>query len=443
MKSRQWRFRWVCGVWMSIFAGLLGVLSVHAFDEPVRIMPDVYDVRSFGAKGDGVTDDTAAFQEALNAAGKDGMGGRVYAGRGDYLIAGNLSIPAYVSLEGLWQIPTSWSEYKGTTLLATADAGNATGTPFITLHSNSTLKGLAIFYPDQVPTESPIPYPWTISIGGKPDASGGVDNCSIVDVLIVNPYMAVDFGSVPNGRHYIRNLYAQPILKGLYVNQCIDVGRVENVHFWPFWTCNNPELRPLEMFIAQHGEAFIFGRTDWEYVLNTFCWGYKVGYRFIRTEAGLTNGNFLGIGADATNISVLVEDCYPYGLLITNGEFVSFLEPEPTSIVVKETNTGTIQFQNCSFWGPAKQIANIAGTGSVTFNNCNFSYWDSENHPAIEASGGNLIVNACHFNVKGKHVLLEKGLGSAVISSNRFAGRKNIVNNSLGKVESGLNVSTQ
>ena len=47
---------------------------------------DLYSVRDFGAKGDGKTDDTAAFQKALDAAGQAG-GGVVYAPRGNYFFA--------------------------------------------------------------------------------------------------------------------------------------------------------------------------------------------------------------------------------------------------------------------------------------------------------------------------------------------------------------------
>ena len=33
-------------------------------------------------------------------------------------------------------------------------------------------------------------------------------------------------------------------------------------------------------------EAFIFGRTDWEYVNNTFVFPVNIGYRFIETQGG-------------------------------------------------------------------------------------------------------------------------------------------------------------
>ena len=45
-----------------------------------------------------------------------------------------------------------------------------------------------------------------------------------------------------------------------------------------------------------HGRAFVFARTDWEYVLNTFAFGYAIGYHFIASKEGSCNGNFLGIG---------------------------------------------------------------------------------------------------------------------------------------------------
>ena len=101
-------------------------------------------------------------------------------------------------------------------LLAVAGAGDANGKPFITLHTSCTLRGLTIFHPEQKMTNPPVPYPWAIR--------GEGDNISLIDTLPVNPYQGVDFGTVPAGRHFINGLYGQPLYRGLFVDQCYDVG---------------------------------------------------------------------------------------------------------------------------------------------------------------------------------------------------------------------------
>ncbi|MCX8053738.1 MAG: glycoside hydrolase family 55 protein, partial [Armatimonadetes bacterium] len=362
------------------------------------------NVRDFGAKGDGSTDDTAAFQAALDSLAE--KGGTVFVPAGVYLIKTHIRVPNNVTLEGVWKVPVCFRGGSGSTLLAVEGEGSEEGPPFITLAINATIKGLTIFYPNQRP-DAIKPYPWCV-------ACEGGENASIVDCLLVNPYNAVDFGSKPSGRHYIRNLYGQPLRRGIFVDKCYDIGRIENVHFWPFWTWD--EKTGIREWLFQNGEAFIFARTDWEYVYNTFCYGYKIGYRFIQSENGAANGNFLGIGADATNISVLVEQSQSPGLLITNGEFVSFQGNDPTEIVVKETHRGVVQFVNCSFWGPAHQIAKIDGTGTVSFTACNFCHWDHprKGTPAIETFGGNLLVNGCNFMSAGKQIALRGKTLSAV-----------------------------
>lgn len=407
-----------------LFALLLASSGAIA-QQPSRV-----SVTDYGAVGDGVTDDTSAFQSAMEAVSE--KGGTVFVPVGDYLIKTHLVVPPLVTLEGVWEIPTAWTQHKGSTLYAVEGEGDVDGPAFITLSANSTIKGLTIFYPNQKP-DAIRPYPWCV-------ATSGGDNASIVDCLLVNPYQGVDFGTRASGRHYIRNLYGQPLRRGIFVDKCFDIGRIENVHFWPFWQWD--EKSGIRDWLVENGEAFIFGRTDWEYVFNTFCFGYGIGYRFIESKNGPMNGNLLGIGADATNIAVLVEQTQPAGLLITNGEFVSFFGDRPTEVVVRKSHTGVVQFSNCSFWGPAHQVARIAGTGTVTFNACNFVQWDRDSvkTPAIELFGGHLIINACNFMNDSPQLALRGESKSAIVVANRMGGPLAISNPVNADLQVGLNV---
>ena len=132
---------------------LVGIGTTHANEKAPAAVPDQFDVRQFGAGGDGKTDDTAAFQRALEAAGKAG-GGVVYAPRGNYFFAGHLNVPNAVTLAGIWQSVPAHNGIRdegmpkptddGTTFLVTEGAGGEDGPAFVTLNTNSTLKGVVL-----------------------------------------------------------------------------------------------------------------------------------------------------------------------------------------------------------------------------------------------------------------------------------------------------------
>ncbi|RQV96564.1 hypothetical protein EH221_04735 [bacterium] len=407
-------------VLVSIFSS-----SSSSTQDKITLSEGILNVKNFGAQGDGVTDDTPAFQKAFLAA--EQMGGTIlFIPTGNYLIKGRLDVPAHVVLKGVFEAPTARTQMKGSTLLAVADEGNPEGDPFITLHANSTLKGLTVFYPNQTQTNPPKPYPWTIR--------GIGDNCSIVDVLLVNPYQAVDFGTHPAGRHYIKNLYAQPLSKGIFVDQCYDVGRIEDVHFWPFWGGWNEDLGK---FTLENGVAFIFGRTDWEYVQNCFCIGFSVGFHFIRTKAGTPNVLLNQSGSDIGPVAVLVEECMPHaGISFSNSQMMA-------TVVIKETNKGPVKFTSCGFWGieETRNHAVLEGDGTTTFTACHFINWDRKNSdcPALHAVSGGLIVNGCEFIDDKPQIRLEKNVKSAVIFGNRLRGGSKIINHSTGSIEIGFN----
>jgi hypothetical protein len=403
------------------------LLSPAAWGQSV---PGMLNVRDFGAKGDGQTDDTAAFQKALDAVAKAG-GGKVMAPRGAYFFAGHLNVPAAVTLAGIWESVPAHNGLRdrglpkpaddGTTFLVTEGAGSETGPAFITLNTNSTLKGVVLYYPRQKPDDVPSPYPYAIAMRGK--------NPAVLDVELLNPYSGIDASC--NERHLIRNVQGQPLRRGVFVDAIYDIGRIENVHFNPWWS-NRPKLMAWQM---ANGEAFILARSDWQYMLNTFCFGYNVGYKFLRSGTGSCNGNFLGLGADDCWRAVVVEQSAPFGLLITNGEFVSFHGPDPTMVEVEKGHTGSVRFVNCAFWGPCRQIAKIAGRGTVGFSDCTFVQWDSkgEGRHAVQAASGTVLVRGCEFRANRPQIQLGEAVDRAVITDNLFAGPAQITNDSKGR----------
>jgi hypothetical protein len=411
---------------------LLLALTVTASAEPAG---DIYSVRDFGAKGDGKTDDTAAFQSALDAAGKAGSG-TVYAPAGNYFFAGHLVVPRSVTLKGSWESVPSHDGIRnanglkptdgGTTFLVTENPGNEDGAPFISLGDDCTLKGVVLYYPQQVPDEEPKPYPWAITMRGN--------NSAVLAVELLNPYNGINAAHA--NRHLIRDVQGQPLRRGIFVDAIYDIGRIEDVHFNPWWS-----MKPaLFHWQQEHGEAFVFARSDWEYVFNTFCFGYNIGYKFVKTKTGVCNGNFLGIGADDCYTAVEVEDSASFGLLVSNGEFTSFHGPDPTMVQVDAQNSGVVRFVNCAFWGPCNQIAKIDGKGTVGFSDCTFVQWDGNNlgREAIQADGGSVLVRGCEFREDKPQIKLGERVKHAVVSDNIFRGKPRITNDSTNAVGTDL-----
>lgn len=415
---------------------------------PLSVQAAVNDfarnVRDYGAKGDGKTDDTAALQKAMDEAGAAG-GGIVQVPVGNYLIKTHLSIPANVTLEGVWKAPPIAARAKspdpaydntwlaGSVLLAVEGAGKPDATPFIFLNANSTLKGMTIYYPEQRFDGPPTPYPWCV-------ASAGADNPSIVDCLLVNPYQAVDFGTRVAGRHYIRNLYGQPLYKGLFIDACFDVGRCENIHFWPFWTGHvlGGKGAAIDEWVLKNGTAFVLARSDWEYMSNCFAILYKVGMRFISaSQPGPGNYLLTQSGADCCDIALQVDETQGHsGISFSNSQIFG-------RIVVGDKNTGPVRFTGCGIFGAsgkieANEMIRIAGRGRVSFDNCSFYAIDPtpKTNDFINVAGGRLGISGSVFIGTAGHapIVLGENTISAIITGNEFYSSKQIVNNAKKEV---------
>jgi hypothetical protein len=382
-----------------------------------------WNVHDTGALGDGVTDDTAAIQKALDEAGAAG-GGVVHVPAGAYCIRGNLRIPGAVTLQGVFRTPPlnfkgPTGKLVGTVLEAYAGRGSQEGEPFIRLAGHAaTLAGLIVRYPEWKQSDvPPLPYPPTVL--GK-----GVEDVAVLDCLFLNAYEALHFQG--SARMIIRNVFGYPSYRGLYIDACYDISRVENCHFWPFGVHYKPD-DPYCKWVNVNGVAFEFGRTDWQYVTHTFCFGYGIGYRFSKTKNGSANGSFVGIGADSCRRAVYVEEAQKAGLLITNGEFVGrWSSKDSVGVEIAESvGQGKVNLNTCSFWGPLDMcLWSRSPRAQLSVANTNFCDWDisGTDAPAVRLDAGKAVLQGNTFDDGRTHVLVGEKMISAILMGNQAGG---------------------
>jgi hypothetical protein len=398
-----------------------------------------WNVLRAGAKGDGQFDCTAVFQRTLDSAGKAG-GGVVAVPAGRFRLDGCLSIPANVTLQGVYRVPPTTGPHAmtnltGSVLFAYAGRGETNGSPFIRLAgNNSVISGLIIAYPEWKQSDvPPIPYPPCVM-------SQDTENVGISECLLLNPYEGIRL--VRAHRHLVRNVTGYPIWRGLYVDECYDIGHVENVHYWPFgvsYEANNPYCK----WVNTQGTAFEFARTDWHYVLNTFCFGYGVGYKFSKSAHGSANGNFHGLGADSCQRAVVVDDSQPPGLLISNGEFVGrWSSTDAVCLEIGPQAGGKVSLVNCSFWGPIDRCVWMRSPAAqFTASACNFVDWDFRGvgSPAIQLDAGKAIIQGCTFNRENIHATISSNVTSAILTGNQAEGGFRVENHAGRRAQIALN----
>lgn len=433
---------------MKIKQLLIGLISAGLICSCIAANPINYvNVMDYGAKADGKTDDTQAIQNALNAAVNNG--GICFLPADSYRIDGTLIIPESVTMKGSYDGIPHPKYPIGTVLHIYGGKGNPEATPAITLKFNASIKNLMIHYPEQQAPPKVIPYPWTIRIDGE--------MCQVVDVAMTNPYMAIDCGTNVNELHFIRNVFACPLKIGVYIDQCYDVGRLENVHLNPnLWKRIGLEpMLPtppkgydgtedkywneiLIPYLKQNLIGFKIGKTDWEYISNCFVIFAKQGFLF--DDFGHSSGNALVTqsGSDICPVGVQVNNVQHHaGVQFVNCQFMSTIKIGPE-------NTGPVKISNSGFWKIRETLEQIVneGPGTVIVNACHFYDWDIPNKgaPCIRAANGRLILSNCEFmNDKKKTVLMEDKFISGTITGCLFRN-KTIVNHSKGKVEMSANI---
>lgn len=172
---------------------------------------NVYNVKDYGAKGDGLTDDRAVIQELLNKCLDEG-GGCVYLPSGKYIISKTIVVGDNCSLIG----SGASSEIYNT------DHTPFWGTAVAVVGSNTAVANLKINYYDY--SETPIAY-------GPAWGALGITNCEYEDA--VNQHRGPSLPDIENIT--ISNIWCD----GFYALQCEPVANIKNVVYRNIFTPNS------------------------------------------------------------------------------------------------------------------------------------------------------------------------------------------------------------
>ncbi len=369
---------------------------------------DLYNVRDFGAKGDGAQDDSRAFQKALDTAAKKG-GGTVYVPVGKYVLKSGIVVPEKIELRGVFDLAHHTSDtylkgaIKGSELYALAGKGDEAGTPLIRLKSGASLRGLTIYYPgqkwsDYVSNGEFTPFPWTIQSLGR--------NTRVKDVTFANAYKGADFGTYDSTGHRIDFLCGTVLKTGLYVDNCYGEGYIKSTHWNPsFWAWSKYPDRQEDCDVLRDHligtlSSYVFGYTKEEHTLHMFSFGSKTGAEFINNpEHGGANGFFVGNGIDLAETSMRFED------IGADAKFVNYQMVSMGSgnrkryLDIGENVKGRAEFYNLLMWGydPGVDCGIEMKSGDFYFLQMNFR--TSGQEYGIYQTGGTLTAIAPSFHL--------------------------------------------
>jgi hypothetical protein len=237
-------------------------------------LKDVVSVKDFGAVGDGVADDAAAIQAAIDYVASSDIQ-TIYIPSGKYKLNSGITISnGSISLvgDGYTTGPNpdsgTWFVIDSTSFTPFTVSGTASrGTEFVSI-------GFHQLHPSQVLGWTPTPYPPIFSIQNT------LGEVIFTDVFctLINKFVH----SYNSGRLFIRNLRGQFVGQAIYIDKALDVVRIDQIHDWTYVTSNQYVLD----YSQSNCDLITLGRVDTPIINNSFTFASRSLIRCITTADG-------------------------------------------------------------------------------------------------------------------------------------------------------------
>jgi hypothetical protein len=341
--------------------------------------PPFFRPEDFGTPGVG-TDDAPLIQKAIKEAESSGGGivllsGRSYAIRSPLTLAGGGVILAGVGWGAGKLFPGSWLHVERPDISAIKIQGD--------LRNSCILRDFAIRYdqPEGAPGWRPLESPYSVDINA-------VDDVLIQNILLFNVSRGIR--GIRTGRLHIDKLFGQPLIVGIELAHIFDVPRINNVHFWPFWS----QHESIYEFTTTTAVGIRSARCDNPHFSNLFFFKYLRGIYFTTSDDGPVDENgptnkfrISQIDCDYCRDAVYIDGSNTTGQ-ITNITTQGTDMPGSTGLFVNAQGA-KIQIANLRINDAGHNGVRVKG-GVGTFvgiENCWIDVWDKSNEgfPAIEA----------------------------------------------------------
>jgi hypothetical protein len=416
------------------------------------------NVRDFGAVGDGVTDDTAAIQAAIDYASTRNIPNVI--ALGTYAIESTVIIKDGVTLYGgenpgnpIYRNGVGWErESNGSIIYVNFGSGlspdNYANTA-ITLYDNSGIRGFAFVYLGQDMTATTATsFPPTISIA--PTRNG----MTISDCCFVNSYSAID-ARRDHALLTVKNCKGYPLRYGIRLGSMTDNDYIQQVHFQPLEAYRGSvnASNSLAGWVNENGTAIDLGRVSWSVLDSVFAFGYNQGINMYYQTATTDVTNPGGVETLHVN-NCGFDSCYfgiyathvaqagttHYGVHVTN----TFFAPTDAYNAARVQSRGifwdmdalttgdsALTVNTCRFWGADDVVIECINSRGVNITDSTFFSWGENaatNCIIFKAVNSSNITNCmfdCQAVVNNVAIRLENNCSYTVISNNSFYDHSN------------------